>query len=93
MARPRGYRLNPEAFDDLLHAAGIKAANVAERADVSKGTLSSLAKGDHGAALPVVLRIAKALNAHPATLFPELIGTPAARRQRDDLPVIDEDAA
>lgn len=45
---------------------------VADRADLSRPTLSSLVQNHHWASVPMTRLIADAVGCHPETLFPSL---------------------
>lgn len=72
MARPSGYQLSAEAWDDITRLVGLSLTEVAERADIPRSTLSSLLGGHHNASLPMCHRIATVFAVSPRTLFPEL---------------------
>lgn len=72
MARPRGHRLSPTAWEDILSLRGDSLTAVAERAGIPRATLSGLVGGHHGAATPIAHKLALALGCHPETLFPTL---------------------
>jgi transcriptional regulator with XRE-family HTH domain len=75
MARPRGKRLNPDAFDDAVsrHPNGpFTKTEVASGADISPGTLADLYGGRRRASEEIVRNLAQFLNVRPGTLFPEL---------------------
>lgn len=75
MSRPRGKRLNPDAFDDAVarHPNGpFTKTEVAEGSNVSPGTLADLYGGRRRASEEVVRNLSQFLNVRPGTLFPEL---------------------
>ena len=72
MARPRGHRLSPAAWSDILTLRGESLTSVAEHSGVPRATLSGLAGGFHRASVPVAHKIAAALGVNPETLFPTL---------------------
>lgn len=76
MARPRGLRISRPAFTDLRLSKHLSLSDVAGLAGMKLTTLSGLVNGDHGASMRTVRQLADALNCSPATLFPELLGTP-----------------
>lgn len=84
MARPRGYRLNSQAWEDVLRWRGLSLTQVAERANIGRPTISGLVGGFARASLPMAHKLATALDVHPETLFPTMrrdmdeIGTEAA---------------
>lgn len=71
MTRPKGFRLNRPALQDILNLKGITSAEGAARAGLSKQMLSSLVHGG-GASIKTVQRLAEGIGCDPATLFPEL---------------------
>lgn len=71
MARPKGYRLNRPALEDLLKARGLSMTEFAERNGMPLTTLSSLATGDSRASVTTVRKLVDGLSCQPATLFPE----------------------
>ena len=73
MARPAGHRMSRKAWDDVLRLQGLSLTQVAERADVTRSTLSALVNGHHGASVPMTHRIAAAVECHPETLFPTML--------------------
>lgn len=76
VARPKGFRLNLDAFEDLLTARHRTRSEVALDADMALSSLSGLTRrvDRTGASLKVALRLAEALTCRPGTLFPELEG-------------------
>lgn len=77
MARPRGFQLNYDAFEDLRISRGRSKSQIAEDAGVSLPTISGLIRRGEdrkGASLDVAIRIAGALSCKPGTLFPDLMG-------------------
>lgn len=72
MARPSGFPLSAEAWDDITRLTGLSLTDVSERSEVPRSTLSSLLGGHHKASLPMCHHIALALSVNPRTLFPEL---------------------
>lgn len=72
MARPKGHRLSPTAWDDVLTLRGDNLTNVAERADIPRATLSGLVGGHHRASVPIAHQLANALGVNAETLFPTL---------------------
>lgn len=72
MARPRGHRLSPSAWEDVLTLRGDSLTAVAERADIPRATLSGLVGGHARASVPVAHQLAAAIGCHPETLFPTL---------------------
>lgn len=72
MARPAGYEMSREAWDDVLALSGRSLTEVASLAEVPRPTLSSLYGGHSRASLPMCHRIASGAGCHPATLFPAL---------------------
>jgi transcriptional regulator with XRE-family HTH domain len=73
--RPRGHRLSRPAFDDCIEHAGLTLTQTADRADISRASLSALATGQSRASLPTVKQLADALGCRQATLFPTLTHT------------------
>jgi transcriptional regulator with XRE-family HTH domain len=80
MARPKGFQLNTDAFEDLLVARGMTRSEIADQAEIALSSLSGLTRigRQKGASLPVALRIASVMRVRPGTLFPELAGRVAA---------------
>lgn len=77
MARPKGFQLNYDAFEDLLLSRGRNRSEVAADAAVALPTISGLARHRDdrpGASAKVAVRIAGALSCRPGTLFPALMG-------------------
>lgn len=74
MGRPRGQRLSPTAWDDILARTGRTLTDVAIQADIPRPTLSALVGGHSRASDTTALRLAEALMVHPATLFPAMSG-------------------
>jgi transcriptional regulator with XRE-family HTH domain len=72
MARPRGHKLNPDAFEALLQCSGRTITDVAEAAGIERATLSGLIGGHSRAAVPNAHRIAGVLGCRPAAIFPTL---------------------
>ena len=72
MARPRGHKLNPDAFDALLVLSGKTLSDIAERAGVPRASVSGLLGGHSRAAVPLAHRIADALGCPPAAIFPTM---------------------
>lgn len=72
MARPRGHRLSPSAWQDILTLRGDSLTAVADRADIPRATVSGLVGGHARASVPVAHQLATALGCHPETLFPTL---------------------
>lgn len=72
MARPRGHRLSPSAWNDVLTLRGDSLTAVADRADIPRATLSGLVGGHARASVPVAHSIAMALGCNPETLFPTM---------------------
>lgn len=72
MARPKGYRLSSQAWDDLVRIKGTNITQVAERAGVGSATISGLLHGHARASLPMAHKVAAALECHPETLFPTI---------------------
>lgn len=77
MARPRGLKLSRPAYLDLTKAMRLSMSEVAAEAGIPLKTLSGLVNGDHRASMKTVRQVTDALRCAPATLFPELLGTPA----------------
>lgn len=73
MARPKGNPMSRPAWEDILRLTGRSLTEVAELADVPRSTLSGLSRGHQRASVPQAHKIARALDIHPATLFPGLI--------------------
>lgn len=78
MARPKGYRLNRPAFQDLIRAKRIDMSEAARMAVDRDGkpmpltTLSDLVNGNCGASMATVRRLCEGLDCDDETLFPEL---------------------
>lgn len=72
MARPRGHRLSPAAWDYILAKSGLTLTEVAERAGVQRATLSGLTGGFHRASVPTAHRLAAVFGCDPEVLFPTL---------------------
>lgn len=72
MARPKGHRLNPDAWEDILVARGLSLTEIAERSGIPRPTVSSLLGGYHRASVPQAHRLAEALGCRPQTIFPSL---------------------
>lgn len=72
MARPKGHRLSPKAWDDVLRFKGDTLTAVADRADIPRATVSGLVGGFHRASVPTAHKLANALGCDPETLFPTL---------------------
>lgn len=72
MARPKGHRLSPEAWDDILRLSGLSLTQVSERSGIPRPTVSSLLGGHHKASVPQAHRLADAVGCRAATLFPSL---------------------
>lgn len=75
MARPRGHRLSPRAFDDILRLTDQTITELAEVSGVPRATISGLAGGYYRASTTNAKRIAAALNVNPETLFPTMSAT------------------
>jgi hypothetical protein len=76
--RPKGYRLNLAAFEDLLDIRCISKTEAAKRSDLKLTTVSSLSTktGErHRASIDTARKLAAGLDVQPATLFPELAFT------------------
>lgn len=71
LGRPKGYRLNRDAFDHLLEQSRLTATSVAADAGVSISTLSGLRSGKHCASTDVAGRIADVMGCRVGVLFPE----------------------
>jgi plasmid maintenance system antidote protein VapI len=69
MARPKGFKLSPDSWDDITRLTGLTLTQVAETADVPRSTLSSLLGGHHRASSVMCQRIAAAMTVHAVTLF------------------------
>lgn len=72
MARPRGYRLNRQALDDLLQAKRISITEAAVASGLVPNTLAKLAQGRHRASITTVRLLAEGIGCSAETLFPEL---------------------
>lgn len=72
MARPRGFKLSPQAWEDALNQAGLTLTQVAERSGVPRPTISGLLGGHSRASAPMTKALADTLSVHPQTLFPTL---------------------
>lgn len=72
MARPSGYQLSADAWEDITRLVGLSLTEIAERSDIPRSTLSSLLGGHHKASLPMCHRIATSMSVSPRTLFPDL---------------------
>lgn len=70
MARPRGFRLNRPALQDLLYAKGMTQADAANVAGIAEQTLSQVVNGG-GASMRTVQALVGGLGCDAATLFPE----------------------
>jgi plasmid maintenance system antidote protein VapI len=75
MARPRGHRLSPPAWEDALRFAGLTLTQTAACAGIPRATISSLVGGHHRATFREARKIAAALDCRPETLFPSLLPT------------------
>lgn len=75
MARPRGHRLSPAAWDDILALRGESITSVAERSSIPRATISGLVGGHHRASVPIAHKLATALGCNAETLFPTLRNT------------------
>lgn len=74
MARPKGRRMNGAALRAVLLLQGKNLTEGAAACSVSLGTLSSLAKGEHGASNKIVRQICDGLGVDDGVLFPTLAG-------------------
>ena len=72
MARPRGHRLSPRAFHDVLRLSNLTITELADISGVPRATLSGLAGGFYRASQTNADKIALALGVHPETLFPTM---------------------
>jgi plasmid maintenance system antidote protein VapI len=72
MARPRGHRLNPDAFEALLRCEGITITDLALRSEINRATISGLLGGHARASIPQTHKIASVFGCKPAALFPTL---------------------
>src|SRR5690606_18061268 len=72
MARPKGHRMSPKAWEDVLNLRGTTLTEVAKRADLQRATLSGLTGGHARASVPMARRVADALGVHVETLFPTM---------------------
>lgn len=76
MARPKGFTLNYEAFDDWLLARGLTRTEFSALAEIAPSSISGMTRvgAQKGVSLPVAIRMAETLRVRPGTLFPELVG-------------------
>lgn len=74
MARPSGYELNRDAWDDMVRLNGTTLTKVANRTGIARPTLSSLAGKHSNASRAVADKLADALACNVGTLFPALEG-------------------
>lgn len=72
MARPKGFRLSAQAFDDALRFSQTSITEASKRSGLPRATVSSLVGGFHRASLPQAEILAGALDVHVETLFPTL---------------------
>ena len=72
MARPRGHRLSPAAWQDVLTLRGLSLTQAAELAGVPRATVSGLVGGHQRASVPLTRKLSEALGCSPETLFPTL---------------------
>lgn len=72
MARPKGLRLSPSAWNDVLRLKRLTLSEVAELADINRATISGLVGGHARASLPMARQLADALEVDAETLFPTL---------------------
>lgn len=71
MARPRGYRLNTHAWDDLVVGAKkLTVTEVAALTGVNRASISGLLNGHTRASLPMARDLCQGLGLHVETLFP-----------------------
>lgn len=72
MARPKGFRMSPSAWTDILTLKGLTLTEVAEIADVQRASISGIVGGHTRASVPMAHKIAAALGVSPETLFPAM---------------------
>ena len=72
MARPRGHRLSPKAYEDILRLTNLTTTELADISGVPRATLSGLAGGFYRASQTNAVKIATALGVHTETLFPTM---------------------
>lgn len=73
MARPRGHRLSPPAFEFASNAAGLTITQLAERSGIPRATISGLLGGHHRASVKMVAALSDALTCPPGLLFPTML--------------------
>jgi hypothetical protein len=71
MGRPKGLRLNRDAFDHLIAGLGQTMSSISADADIPLSTLSGLRHGEHCASAAVATRLADALGCRVGAIFPE----------------------
>lgn len=73
MARPKGYPLNVDAFEDWMTVhLGETITSIAEKAGMTRGALSGLVGRHHNASVPTAHKLADAMGCSVGTLFPTL---------------------
>lgn len=73
MARPRGHRLSPQAFEFAANAVGLTITELGERSGIPRATISGLVGGHHRASVKMVKALADALSCPASVLFPTLL--------------------
>lgn len=71
MARPKGYRISPKAWDDIVVAGKkLTVTEVAALTGINRATISGLLGGHARASLSMARTLADGIGVHVESLFP-----------------------